>query len=92
MKKKIEFYQGAVGGWGVVKFVVNVVCKQMDICQDVIVMFDMNKLEGFDCLGCVWLDFKYSVLFDICENGVKVIVWEVMDKQVNVFFFVENMV
>lgn len=43
-------------------------------------MFDMNKLEGFDCSGCVWLDFKYSALFDICENGVKVIVWEVTDK------------
>lgn len=49
MKKKIESYQGAAGGWGAVKSVANAVRKQMDIRQDVIAMFDMNKPEGFDC-------------------------------------------
>ncbi|WP_244580617.1 OB-fold-containig protein, partial [Escherichia coli] len=43
MKKKIESYQGAAGGWGAVKSVANAVRKQMDIRQDVIAMFDMNK-------------------------------------------------
>lgn len=52
MKKKIESYQGAAGGWGAVKSVANAVRKQMDIRQDVIAMFDMNKPEGFDCPGC----------------------------------------
>ncbi len=47
MKKKIESYQGAAGGWGAVKSVANAVRKQMDIRQDVIAMFDMNKPEGF---------------------------------------------
>lgn len=42
MKKKIESYQGAAGGWGAVKSVANAVRKQMDIRQDVIAMFDMN--------------------------------------------------
>ena len=51
MKKKIESYQGAAGGWGAVKSVANAVRKQMDIRQDVIAMFDMNKPEGFDCPG-----------------------------------------
>lgn len=46
MKKKIESYQGAAGGWGAVKSVANAVRKQMDIRQDVIAMFDMNKPEG----------------------------------------------
>lgn len=41
MKKKIESYQGAAGGWGAVKSVANAVRKQMDIRQDVIAMFDM---------------------------------------------------
>lgn len=36
MKKKIESYQGAAGGWGAVKSVANAVRKQMDIRQDVI--------------------------------------------------------
>lgn len=31
MKKKIESYQGAAGGWGAVKSVANAVRKQMDI-------------------------------------------------------------
>lgn len=54
MKKKIESYQGAAGGWGAVKSVANAVRKQMDIRQDVIAMFDMNKPEGFDCPGCAY--------------------------------------
>lgn len=45
MKKKIESYQGAAGGWGAVKSVANAVRKQMDIRQDVIAMFDMNNLQ-----------------------------------------------
>lgn len=60
MKKKIESYQGAAGGWGAVKSVANAVRKQMDIRQDVIAMFDMNKPEGFDCPGCAWPDPKHS--------------------------------
>ena len=83
MKKKIESYQGAAGGWGAVKSVANAVRKQMDIRQDVIAMFDMNKPEGFDCPGCAWPDPKHSASFDICENGAKAIAWEVTDKQVN---------
>ena len=31
MKKKIESYRGAAGGWGAVKSVANAVRKQMDI-------------------------------------------------------------
>lgn len=58
MKKKIESYQGAAGGWGAVKSVANAVRKQMDIRQDVIAMFDMNKPEGFDCPGCAWPDLS----------------------------------
>ncbi|MGR9730499.1 hypothetical protein ACUOF4_18210, partial [Escherichia coli] len=56
MKKKIESYQGAAGGWGAVKSVANAVRKQMDIRQDVIAMFDMNKPEGFDCPGCALMN------------------------------------
>ena len=92
MKKKIESYQGAAGGWGAVKSVANAVRKQMDIRQDVIAMFDMNKPEGFDCPGCAWPDPKHSASFDICENGAKAIAWEVTDKQVNASFFAENTV
>lgn len=92
MKKKIESYQGAAGGWGAVKSVANAVRKQMDIHQDVIAMFDMNKPEGFDCPGCAWPDPKHSASFDICENGAKAIAWEVTDKQVNASFFAENTV
>ncbi|EFC1434293.1 TPA: acid resistance putative oxidoreductase YdeP [Escherichia coli] len=87
-----KFIQGAAGGWGAVKSVANAVRKQMDIRQDVIAMFDMNKPEGFDCPGCAWPDPKHSASFDICENGAKAIAWEVTDKQVNASFFAENTV
>lgn len=79
-------------GVGAVKSVANAVRKQMDIRQDVIAMFDMNKPEGFDCPGCAWPDPKHSASFDICENGAKAIAWEVTDKQVNASFFAENTV
>lgn len=65
MKKKIESYQGAAGGWGAVKSVANAVRKQMDIRQDVIAMFDMNKPEGFDCPGTTiyGMDDRYRGVF-----------------------------
>ncbi len=50
---------------GAVKSVANAVRKQMDIRQEVIAMFDMNKPEGFDCPGCAWPDPKHSASFDI---------------------------
>lgn len=90
--KKNWILPGAAGGWGAVKSVANAVRKQMDIRQDVIAMFDMNKPEGFDCPGCAWPDPKHSASFDICENGAKAIAWEVTDKQVNASFFAENTV
>lgn len=63
MKKKIESYQGAAGGWGAVKSVANAVRKQMDIRHDVIAMFDMNKPEGFDCPGCAMADRSLVTYF-----------------------------
>lgn len=43
MKKKIESYQGAAGGWGAVKSVANAVRKQMDIRQDVIAIVVFSR-------------------------------------------------
>lgn len=50
-------------------------------------LYYVNKYEGFDCFGCVWGDDKSGV-FCFCENGVKVIVWELIFEKVDVVFFV----
>lgn len=42
MKKKIESYQGAAGGWGAVKSVANAVRKQMEVAFLAIKVFRLN--------------------------------------------------
>ncbi len=61
MKKKLNLPGCCMGGMH--KSVGNAVRVEMDIRQDVIAMFDMNKPEGFDCPGCAWPDPKHSASF-----------------------------
>lgn len=88
----VYFYDGLVGGWGVLKVMVIVVCIQMDVFEVFVMLLCINQLDGFDCLGCVWLDKEYKLIFQFCENGVKVVIWEVIIKWVMFVFFVVNIV
>lgn len=55
-------------------------------------MLYVNQFDGFDCFGCVWGDLEYGLFFEFCENGVKVVVWEVMCKCIMFDFFVDYIV
>lgn len=92
MDKKIEAYSGPAGGWGALKAVAKALREQMNIRDDVIALFDMNKAEGFDCPGCAWPDPKYTASFDICENGAKAVSWEATSKRVTPEFFAHHTV
>ncbi|WP_413522465.1 FdhF/YdeP family oxidoreductase [Photobacterium phosphoreum] len=85
--KKIEKYMGPAAGWGAVKAVAEAIRQQMDIKDDIIAMFEMNKPQGFDCPGCAWPDPKHSASFDICENGAKAMSWEATSKTTTPNFF-----
>lgn len=92
MKKKIEDYTGPAAGWGAVKAVAEALRGQMKIGHDVIAMFDMNKVDGFDCPGCAWPDPKHTASFDICENGAKALAWEATEKRTTPKFLAKHTV
>lgn len=85
--EKIEKYMRPAAGWGAVKAVAEAIRQQMDIKDDIIAMFEMNKPQGFDCPGCAWPDPKHSASFDICENGAKAMSWEATSKTTTPNFF-----
>ena len=90
MKEKIENYTGAAGGWGALKAVVTALKGQMEIRDDAVAMFEMNKPKGFDCPGCAWPDAKKVPIFDICENGAKAVSWEATSKKTTPEFFADH--
>ncbi|CAK7057250.1 FdhF/YdeP family oxidoreductase [Providencia rettgeri] len=92
MKKKIEEYTGPAAGWGAVKAVAEALREQMKVGHDIIAMFDMNKVDGFDCPGCAWPDPVHTASFDICENGAKAIAWEATSKRTTPHFFEKHTV
>ena len=92
MSKKIENYTEAAGGWGAVRAVAQALREQMNMRHDVIALFDMNKVDGFDCPGCAWPDPKHTASFDVCENGAKAMAWEATDKRATPDFFARHTV
>lgn len=51
----------------------------------------LNQKEGIDCPGCAWPDPAHrSNLGEFCENGVKAIAEEAMDKDADAIFFAKN--
>ncbi len=54
MKRKLKSMMAPlrVGGC---KAVAEALRGQMKVGHDIITMFEMNKVDGFDCPGCAWL-------------------------------------
>ena len=48
----VSGYQGPAGGWGAVKAVTASLFSQKAVARDIIAMFKMNQVKGFDCPGC----------------------------------------
>lgn len=62
--------------------------KVMSPSKTLKVLGKLNQMEGTDCPGCAWPDpAKRSKLGEFCENGVKAIAEEAMDKDADITFF-----
>ena len=83
----VSGYQGPAGGWGAVKAVSASVFSQKAIARDIIAMFKMNQVSGFDCPGCAWPDPGHRASMELCENGVKAVSWETTSKKASPQFF-----
>lgn len=88
----VSDYQGPAGGWGAVKAVTASVFSQKAIARDVIAMFRMNQVKGFDCPGCAWPDPSHRTPMELCENGVKAVSWETTSKKASPEFFRQHTV
>jgi molybdopterin-dependent oxidoreductase alpha subunit len=83
----VSGYQGPAGGWGAVKAVSASVFSQRAVARDIIAMFKMNQISGFDCPGCAWPDPGHRAPMELCENGVKAVSWETTRKKASPEFF-----
>lgn len=83
----VSGYQGPAGGWGAVKAVTASLFSQKAVARDIIAMFKMNQVKGFDCPGCAWPDPGHRAPMELCENGVKAVSWETTSKKASPEFF-----
>lgn len=88
----VSGYQGPAGGWGAVKAVTASVFSQKAVARDIIAMFRMNQVKGFDCPGCAWPDPEHRSSMELCENGVKAVSWETTSKKASPAFFRQHSV
>lgn len=88
----VSGYQGPAGGWGAVKAVAASVFSQKAVARDIIAMFRMNQVKGFDCPGCAWPDPGHRSPMELCENGVKAVSWETTSKKASPEFFRQHTV
>ncbi|WP_201551016.1 FdhF/YdeP family oxidoreductase [Psychrobacter sp. DD43] len=56
------------------------------------VLHSNQPKDGFDCPGCAWPDHKSNKAIDVCENGIKVIASETMNRRADAAFFANNTV
>ena len=56
------------------------------------VLHSNQPKDGFDCPGCAWPDHKSNKAIDVCENGIKVIASETMNRRADATFFTNNTV
>lgn len=87
-KAYIKHENSPEAGWGAVSDILH---QQMNMREDVIALFHMNKPGGFDCPGCAWPDSKnaHSHPMEACENGSKAMAWEATSKRTTPEFFAD---
>lgn len=72
-----EDYHHPAAGWGAAVSVGQVLKREHALLSGPRAMLKMNHENGgFDCPGCAWPDATDGLKLDLCENGVKHVVWE----------------
>jgi molybdopterin-dependent oxidoreductase alpha subunit len=86
-------YHHPSAGWGAAISVAKVLGHEHAITSGPRAMLKMNHENGgFDCPGCAWPDATDGLKLDLCENGVKHVVWEMTPKRAGREFFAEHTV
>jgi len=85
-------YHHPAAGWGAAKAVTQFMLRQGEVVEGSRAILRMNHEDGgFDCPGCAWPDTE-GLHLDICENGIKHVVWEMTGKRVGREFFAAHSV
>src|SRR5215510_6340668 len=86
-------YHHPAAGWGAAKSVTRVLLDEHALGKGARATYKMNHENGgFDCPGCAWPDDTKGLKLDICENGIKHVVWEMTSKRVGADFFARHTV
>lgn len=91
--RKIPVYMHPAAGWPAL---IASTRKLMDykafLRGSISVLHSNQPKDGFDCPGCAWPDHKSHKAIDVCENGIKVIASETMNRRADAAFFANNTV
>ncbi|MBO3750071.1 FdhF/YdeP family oxidoreductase [Streptosporangiaceae bacterium NEAU-GS5] len=86
-------YHHPAAGWGAARSVARVVAKSGDPIEAMRAIKRMNHEDGgFDCPGCAWPDDTKGLRLDLCENGIKHVMWELTHKRADRAFFATHTV
>ncbi|MHB9849143.1 FdhF/YdeP family oxidoreductase [Streptomyces krungchingensis] len=86
-------YHHPAAGWGAAESVARVLVRERATVSGPRAITKMNhERSGFDCPGCAWPDDTKGLHLDICENGIKHVVWEMTPKRVGREFFAAHTV
>ena len=91
-EQKIEFYQGAAGGWAALRSVSQALMRQDIAVKGAKTLLSANQPDGFDCPGCAWPDRNHQSTFEFCENGAKAVAAEATARRVTPQFFARHTV
>jgi molybdopterin-dependent oxidoreductase alpha subunit len=88
-----EDYRHPSAGWGAARSVGQVLARAREPLDGPLAIKRMNHEDGgFDCPGCAWPDDRKGLRLDICENGIKHVMWEMTRKRVDRGFFAAHSV
>ena len=91
--RKIPVYMHPAAGWPALIASTRTLMDYKAFLRGSISVFGSNQpKDGFDCPGCAWPDHKTYKAIDVCENGIKVIASETMNRRADAAFFANNTV